>query len=122
MKIGHHVPISVPDKAAATAETHAVKVFARNLRNLLLQPPLPGRRVLAVDPGFKAGCKLAAIDENGQLCDHGHVHIIGSVEKKAAARAKMVELIQIEQTLFYQTQSTVYTKLDDILEQTYILA
>ena len=43
------------------AETHAVGVFARNLRNLLLQPPIRGRRVLAVDPGFKSGCKLAAL-------------------------------------------------------------
>src|SRR5205807_2138388 len=41
------------------AETHAVDVFARNLRNLLLQPPVPNRRLLAVDPGFKSGCKLA---------------------------------------------------------------
>ena len=41
------------------AETHAVEVFARNLRNLLLQPPLPGKRVLAIDPGYKNGCKLA---------------------------------------------------------------
>ena len=35
------------------AETHAVEVFARNLRNLLLQPPLPGKRVLAIDPGLQ---------------------------------------------------------------------
>ena len=49
------------------AETHAVEVFARNLRNLLLQPPLPGKRVLAIDPGYKNGCKLAALDEFGTL-------------------------------------------------------
>ena len=53
------------------AETHAVEVFARNLRNLLLQPPVRGRRVLAIDPGFKSGCKLAALDEFGNLLDHG---------------------------------------------------
>ena len=51
------------------AETHAVEVFARNLRNLLLQPPVRGRRVLAIDPGFKSGCKLAALDEFGNLLD-----------------------------------------------------
>jgi len=51
------------------AETHAVEVFARNLRNLLLQPPVTGRRVLAVDPGFKSGCKLAALDEFGHETD-----------------------------------------------------
>ena len=47
------------------AETHAVEVFARNLRKLLLQPPLPGKRVLAIDPGYKNGCKLAVLDEFG---------------------------------------------------------
>lgn len=76
------------------AETHAVGVFAKNLRNLLLQPPVRGRRVLAVDPGFKSGCKLAVLDEFGSLLDHAVVHLIGKAEKKAEARAKMVELIK----------------------------
>jgi protein Tex len=76
------------------AETHAVGVFAKNLRNLLLQPPVRGRRVLAVDPGFKSGCKLAVLDEFGNLVDHSVVHLIGKAEKKAEARAKLVELIK----------------------------
>jgi protein Tex len=46
-------------------EGHAVAVFARNLRNLLLQPPVAGTRVLALDPGFKSGCKAVVIDECG---------------------------------------------------------
>jgi uncharacterized protein len=53
------------------AEAHAVTVFARNLRRLLLQRPLWHRRVLAVDPGFRTGCKLAALDEHGNLLEHG---------------------------------------------------
>ncbi|MEK6234490.1 MAG: RNA-binding transcriptional accessory protein, partial [Planctomycetales bacterium] len=73
------------------AENHAVRVFARNLRNLLLQPPVKGRRVLAVDPGFRNGCKLAAIDEFGNVLDHGVVFIVGKDERKKQARAKMVE-------------------------------
>ncbi len=76
------------------AETHAVGVFAKNLRNLLLQPPVRGRRVLAVDPGFKSGCKLAVLDEFGSLVDQSVVHLIGKAEKKAEARAKIVELIK----------------------------
>src|SRR4051812_49039413 len=75
------------------AETHAVEVFARNLRNLLLQPPLPGRRVLAVDPGYKNGCKLAALDEFGKLLAHDVIFVIGSDEQKAAGRAKLVAFI-----------------------------
>jgi uncharacterized protein len=76
------------------AETHAVEVFARNLRNLLLQPPLPGKRVLAIDPGYKNGCKLAALDEFGALLAHDLIYVVGSDEQKAAARAKLTELIR----------------------------
>ena len=61
---------------------------------LLLQPPLTGRRVLAIDPGFKNGCKLAALDEFGALLDHSLIHVVGSDEQLAAGRAKLVELIR----------------------------
>jgi uncharacterized protein len=76
------------------AESHAVEVFAKNLRNLLLQPPVRGRRVLAVDPGFKSGCKLAVLDEFANLLDHSVIHLIGKPERRAEARAKLVELIK----------------------------
>jgi uncharacterized protein len=56
------------------AEDHAVAVFARNLRSLLLQPPLRNRRVLAIDPGFRTGCKLAALDEFGNLLEEGVIY------------------------------------------------
>ncbi|MBM4012635.1 MAG: RNA-binding transcriptional accessory protein [Planctomycetes bacterium] len=73
-------------------EWHAVTVFARNLRNLLLQPPVPGRRVLALDPGFKSGCKAVVIDEGGTPLDHAVLHVVGKQEKRAAAAAKIADL------------------------------
>ena len=73
-------------------ESHAVQVFARNLRNLLLQSPVPGRRVLALDPGFKSGCKAVAIDECGTPLGHAVLHVVGKDEKRAAAAKKIVEL------------------------------
>ncbi len=76
------------------AEAHAVQVFARNLRNLLLQSPVRDRRVLAIDPAFKSGCKLVALDEFGQLLDHGLVHIIGKEERRLEANKKVVELVK----------------------------
>ena len=80
------------------AEAHAVEVFARNLRKLLLQPPVRGRRVLALDPGFKSGCKIAALDEFGKLLDHAVIHLVGkSEEAKTEGRAKLVDLIQRHQ-------------------------
>lgn len=76
------------------AESHAIEVFGRNLKNLLLQPPLHGKRVLAVDPGYKNGCKLAVLDEFGALLAHDLIYVVGSDEQKAAGRAKLAELIQ----------------------------
>jgi uncharacterized protein len=64
------------------AETHAVTVFARNLRSLLLQPPLRGRRVLAIDPGFRTGCKLAALDEYGNMLEHGVIYPFGGAPRE----------------------------------------
>lgn len=75
------------------AESHAVDVFARNLRNLLLQKPVCSRRVLAIDPGFKSGCKLAALDEFGNLLDQAVIHLVGKEERKQQGREKLAELI-----------------------------
>jgi protein Tex len=79
-------------------EEHAVAVFARNLRNLLLQPPVAGRRVLAIDPGFKSGCKAVAIDEYGTPLEHAVLHIIGHKEKKEEAVRKIVEMVTTHQS------------------------
>jgi protein Tex len=48
------------------AEAHAIKIFAANLRQLLLQPPIQGKVVLGIDPGFRTGCKIAVIDPTGK--------------------------------------------------------
>ncbi len=49
------------------AEEHAIDIFGKNLKNLLLQPPLKGKMILGVDPAFRTGCKLAVIDETGSM-------------------------------------------------------
>jgi len=74
-------------------ESHAVEVFAKNLRNLLLQAPVAGRRVLALDPGFKSGCKAVVIDECGNPLEYAVLHIIGQKEKREAAVKKIVEMV-----------------------------
>jgi uncharacterized protein len=80
------------------AELHAVEVFARNLRNLLLQPPIRDRRVLAIDPGFKSGCKLVALDEFGNLLDHAVIHLVGKEERRAEAKTRLIELVNKHQS------------------------
>ncbi|MEO8494500.1 MAG: Tex-like N-terminal domain-containing protein, partial [Planctomycetota bacterium] len=76
-----------------TAETHAVSVFAKNLRKLFLQRPVHGRRVLAIDPGFKSGCKLVALNEFGGVLHHETVFLIGDEPKREAARAKVIAFV-----------------------------
>lgn len=56
------------------AEEEAIKVFALNLKPLLLQPPIKGKNVMAIDPGFRTGCKVAVVDETGRVLDYVTVY------------------------------------------------
>ena len=56
------------------ADEAAIQVFAKNLRELLLAPPAGGKRVLGIDPGFRTGSKLAAVDANGRFLEHVTVY------------------------------------------------
>lgn len=56
------------------AEEQAVKVFAANLRQLLLQPPVRGRVIMAIDPAYRTGCKWALIDDTGKLTEVGVIY------------------------------------------------
>lgn len=79
------------------AEAHAVRVFATNLRHLLLQRPVAGSSVLAIDPGYKSGCKIAVLDEVGSLVESQVIYVIGGVERQKAGRAWLVEAIRRNQ-------------------------
>ncbi|WP_455143129.1 helix-hairpin-helix domain-containing protein [Candidatus Hodarchaeum mangrovi] len=56
------------------AELHSVKVFAENLKHLLLTPPVKDRKILGIDPAYRTGCKLAIIDEIGSLIETGTIY------------------------------------------------
>ena len=56
------------------ADTEAIRVFADNLRQLLLAPPLGGRRVMGIDPGFRTGCKVVCLDRQGKLLHNDTVY------------------------------------------------
>ncbi len=56
------------------AEVHAIQVFADNLRGLLSQPPLAGHVILALDPGYRTGCKVAVVDAQGKVVDTAVVY------------------------------------------------
>lgn len=84
-------------EATEAAEQHAVEVFAKNLRNLLLQPPLRGKKLLAIDPGFRTGCKLAVLDTHGSLVASDLIYVTGSDEKRAENEQKLADFIQQHQ-------------------------
>ncbi|MDR4200448.1 Tex family protein [Bacillus altitudinis] len=76
------------------AEEQAIHIFAENLRKLLLQPPMKGKRVLGVDPAFRTGCKLAVVDDTGKVHHIGVIYPHPPVQKKTEAKQKVKEIIQ----------------------------
>lgn len=61
--------------AKEAADAEAIRVFAENLRELLLAPPLGPKRVMGVDPGFRTGCKIVCLDRQGKLLHHDTVYL-----------------------------------------------
>ncbi|WP_071458911.1 Tex family protein [Bacillus massilinigeriensis] len=76
------------------AEEQAIHIFSENLRKLLLQPPLKGKVVLGVDPAFRTGCKLAAVDETGKVMEIGVIYPHPPVSKAREARDKFTKIIR----------------------------
>lgn len=70
------------------ANTAAIQVFGKNLHQLLMAPPVKGRITLGVDPGFRTGCKLAVVDENGKVLATGVGHFTLPGQEAAKARAR----------------------------------
>jgi uncharacterized protein len=79
------------------AQDHAVHVFAKNLRSLLLQPPLRGKKVLAIDPGIRTGCKIAVLDETGKLTEDAVIHPHGQRRNAGEAKRKLEQLVRKHQ-------------------------
>lgn len=75
------------------AEAGAVRVFGKNLEQLLMQPPIVGRVVLGWDPAFRTGCKLAVVDATGKVLDTVVIYPTPPQSKVAEAKKKLKELI-----------------------------
>ena len=74
------------------AGEEAIKVFAENLRQLLLAPPLGQKNVLAIDPGFRTGCKVVCLDRQGKLLHHETIYPFQSEKATADAGSKIREM------------------------------
>ncbi len=75
------------------SDSHAIQVFATNLRALLGQPPLAGQTVLGIDPGFRTGSKVAVIDPTGKLLDTGTIYPHAPQKKWDEAISTLEEMI-----------------------------
>jgi len=77
-----------------TAENGAIRVFGKNLEQLLMQPPIVGRVVLGWDPAFRTGCKLAVVDETGKVLDTVVIYPTAPQNKVEEARTVLKKLIK----------------------------
>ncbi|MFA7191253.1 MAG: Tex family protein, partial [Dehalococcoidales bacterium] len=80
--------------AKERSDEEALKVFARNLRNTLMAPPLGQRSVLAVDPGYRTGCKLAALNRQGELLSDAVIYIGRSERTSKESGRVITEMIE----------------------------
>lgn len=75
------------------ADQSAIDVFAKNLRQLLMMAPLGSQRILAIDPGFRTGCKLVCLDESGNLKHNENIYPHPPHNQKGKAQAKIAQLV-----------------------------
>ena len=76
------------------ADDEAIRVFAENLRQLLLASPLGQKRVLAIDPGFRTGCKVVCLDAQGNLLHNENIYPHPPVDKIKEASAKLRKMVE----------------------------
>ena len=75
------------------SDLHAIEIFAANLRQLLLQPPLAGKIIMGIDPGFVSGSKVAVIDETGKYLEGSTIYPHPPQNKKEEAKTTLIKLI-----------------------------
>ena len=88
--IGREIRSELTDNAAE----NAMKVFAVNLKQLLMQPPVKGKVVLGLDPGYRTGCKVAVVDGTGKVLDTAVIYPTHGERKAAESKAKLLQLIK----------------------------
>lgn len=81
-------------KLTVRAQTEAIKVFGKNLESLLSARPVRGARVIALDPGYRTGCKVAVLDETGKLLDHGVVYPTPPRRDVAGTKRELARLVK----------------------------
>jgi protein Tex len=98
--LGSAIEVELRMETKKRADTEAIRVFAENLRELLLASPLGQKNVLAIDPGFRTGCKIVVLDRQGKLLHNDVIYptasSAGEIREAASAVLSMVKKYQIE--------------------------
>ncbi|HEY0258201.1 MAG TPA: Tex family protein [Candidatus Methylacidiphilales bacterium] len=98
--LGSAIEVEMRIESRKKADAEAIRVFAENLRELLLASPLGRKNVLAIDPGFRSGCKIVCLDRQGKLLHHDVVFptasSAGQMREAAEALLSMIKKYQIE--------------------------
>ncbi|MCK4488425.1 MAG: RNA-binding transcriptional accessory protein [Desulfobacterales bacterium] len=90
--LSHAMETQIRLSAKERADTEAIKIFADNLRELLLAPPLGQKNVLAIDPGIRTGCKVVCLDRQGNLLRTDTIYPFGSEKSRSAAATTLAAL------------------------------
>ncbi len=98
--LGSAIEVELRMESKKRADTEAIRVFADNLRELLLASPLGSKNVLAIDPGFRTGCKIVCLDRQGKLLHNDVIYptasSAGEIREAAMALLSMIKKYQIE--------------------------
>ena len=98
--LGSAIEVELRLETKKRADVEAIRVFADNLRELLLASPLGSKNVLAIDPGFRTGCKIVCLDRQGKLLHNDVIYptaaSAGEIREAAAALLSMIKKYQIE--------------------------
>lgn len=98
--LGSAIEVELRMETKKRADTEAIRVFADNLRELLLASPLGRKNVLAIDPGFRTGCKIVCLDRQGKLLHNDVIYptasSAGEIREAAAALLSMIKKYEIE--------------------------
>lgn len=80
--------------AKEKADVSAIQIFNKNLKQLLLAPPLGNKRILAIDPGFRTGCKVVCLSETGELLTNATIYPHPPQKEESKAKSKLYQLVQ----------------------------
>jgi uncharacterized protein len=84
----------IMSEAKEKADKEALQIFTKNLRQLLLAPPLGNKRILAIDPGFRTGCKVVVVDASGELLTNTTIFPHPPQKEFGVAQSKIAQLVQ----------------------------